>query len=102
MTWMQDLLRARKFGCGFLPINTFIPNTVKLVRNSDEGIAYFSLENDNSTPNARKAILTLARNIANQVGFAPAQSFDGNNFDPDDLDPDDGDPLQLVLPVAAE
>lgn len=102
MTWMQDLLKARRFPCGFLPLDTFIPNTVKLVRNADEGIAYFNLTNDNSPPYARKAILSLARYIANQVGVPPAQSFDNAVHDPDDRDPDDSDPLQLVLPVAAE
>lgn len=102
MSWMQDVMMARRFQCGFLPSATFIPNTVKLVRNASDGIAYFNLANDNSTPNVRKAILALARYIANQVGVPPAQAFDGSSYDADDQDPDDNDPLQLVLPVAAE
>jgi len=102
MTWMQDLMKAKRFGCGFLSSATFIPNTVRLVRNADEGIAYFTLPQDNSSPNVRKAILALSRTIANQVGIPPAQSFDGTSFDPDDVDPDDNDSIQLMLPVAAE
>ncbi len=101
MTWMQDLMKGRRFGCGFLSTTTFIPNTVRLVRHADEGIAYFNLPSDNSSPNVRKAVLSLARTIANQVGVAPTQSFDGVN-DSDDFDPDDSDSVQLMLPVAAE
>ncbi|CCB66070.1 MULTISPECIES: ParA family protein [unclassified Hyphomicrobium] len=101
MSWLQDLMNTKRFGCGFLPTTTFIPNTVRLVRNADDGIAYFNLPRDNSSPNVRAAILSLARTIANQVGVPPAQSFEGVD-DPDDFDPDGNDAIQLMLPVAAE
>lgn len=88
---IRDDLQARKFRCGFVPQMTFIPNTVRLVRRADEGIAYFSLAPD-ASPYPKRAIGKLARHIANQVGVPPAQPFD------DELD----DNQQLSLPVAAE
>jgi chromosome partitioning protein len=95
ITWVEDLIRSRGHRCGFLPPATFIPQTVKLVRSTEDGIAYFGLPNDRSTSSVRKAIGALSRHIAHAVGISPAREFDDNGYDPDD-------PLQLLLPVAAE
>jgi cellulose biosynthesis protein BcsQ len=91
---VRDELNARKIRCGFLPRMTFIPQTVKLVRQADDGIAYFSLDNDPVSLKAKHAIASLARHVASQVGIPPLQSFES--------DPDYNEPLQLDLPVAAE
>ena len=91
---VSDELRARKVRCGFLPRMTFIPQTDKMVRRSDEGIAYFSLGHDPTSLKVKQAIASLASNVAHQVGVPPLQSIES--------DPDYTEPFQLNLPVAAE
>lgn len=85
---IQDQLNARKLKCGFLPTDTFIPQTVEIVRNSNEGIAYFSLQGSQAAANAKKAIINLAEHVAAQICVARVPSFVRDQ--------------QLVLPVAAE
>ncbi|MFT3731466.1 MAG: ParA family protein [Hyphomicrobium sp.] len=85
---IQDQINLRNLKCGFLPSQTFIPQTVAMVRNSEEGIAYFSLQGSQPAANAKQAIVTLAEHVAAQICVPRVPSFARD--------------LQLVLPVAAE
>jgi cellulose biosynthesis protein BcsQ len=91
---VSDELRARKVRCGFLPKMTFIPQTDKLVRRSDEGIAYFTLGNDSVSLKTKQAIAALASNIAHQVGVPPLQAYETEIAY--------AEPVQLSFAVAAE
>jgi cellulose biosynthesis protein BcsQ len=85
---IQDQLKLRQLKCGFLPTETFIPQSVAVVRNPEEGIAYFSLHGSQQAANAKQAIIALAEHVAAQVCVPKTPSFARN--------------LQLVFPVAAE
>jgi chromosome partitioning protein len=85
---VEDQLRARNLACGFLPQASFIPQTVNMTRNADEGIAYYSLSGTQPAVNAKRAIACLAEHVAAQVCVPRSPAFDKS--------------LQLVLPVAAE
>lgn len=92
MQLIRDQFAARKYKCGLLPTSTFIPQTQALVRDPDEGIAYFSLRRDDSSVKAKTAIACLAEKVAHQVGVAPVAAFDTG----------DAQVLQLNFPGAAE
>lgn len=85
---IQDQLNLRQLKCGFSPISTFIPQTVNMVSNSDEGIAYFSLKGSDTAIRTKIAIIELAEYVAAQVGVPKTPNFT--------VQP------QLVFPVAAE
>lgn len=77
---ISDQLEARKIKCGLLPRGTFIPQTVSLVREATEGIAFFNLGGGDTAIRAKDSIARLAQHVAFQVGVAPAQYF-GDGFD---------------------
>lgn len=83
---LKGQLEERNYGCGFLPSETFIPQTVDVVRNSESGIAYFNLGGTTTGAKAKQAIVTLAEHVASELGLAKRPNFAAN--------------LQLVLPVA--
>ena len=93
-TWLsvarevEDQLKARNLKCGFLPADTFIPQTVDMTRNADEGIAYYSLRGSQPAAKAKQAIARLAEHVAAQVCVPRNPALNRS--------------LQLVLPVAAE
>jgi hypothetical protein len=58
-----------------LPAECFIPQTVALVREADEGIAYFVMGNIQPEIQARNAIMALAIYVANHMGLPPGQAF---------------------------
>jgi chromosome partitioning protein len=70
-----DELRIGGFQTGLLPANTFIPQTVALVKEAGEGIAYFVLGNNQQEVQAREAIAALGTYIAQHMGIPPAQAF---------------------------
>jgi hypothetical protein len=65
---------------------------VALVREADDGIAYFNLRNDAVSQGAKNAIAELAHSVAHQAGVAPLLAYEVG----------DNEPVQLTLPVAAE
>jgi chromosome partitioning protein len=89
---ITDELKSKNIRCGFLPARTFIPQTVVLVREADEGIAYFNLGNDPVSQNAKKAIAELAHSVAHQAGVAPLLAYEVT----------ESESIQLPLLVAAE
>lgn len=89
---ITDELKNKNIKCGFLPTRTFIPQTVALVREADEGISYFNLRNDAQSQKAKNAIAELAHSVAHQAGVAPLLAYEVSG----------SEPVQLTLPVAAE
>lgn len=85
---VRDQLNARRLDCGFLPLGAFVPQTVALTQNSDEGIGYYSLSGSEAAAKAKRAVAVLAEHVAAQVGVPKTPNFNRN--------------LQLVFPVAAE
>jgi chromosome partitioning protein len=85
---VEDQMRARRLDCGFLPLETFVPQTVAFAQNSEDGIGYYSLGGSDAAAKAKRAVATLAEHIAAQVGVPKTPNFGRN--------------LQLVFPVAAE
>ncbi len=88
---IRDRFAGKPYSCGLLSKTTFIPQTQALVRDADEGIAYFSLGKDSSSMKAKSAIAALAEVVAHQVGVSPVASYD-----------DSENIAQLNLPGAAE
>lgn len=88
VTEVEDQLRARKLDCGFLPLDTFIPQTINLTQNADNGIGYYSLKGNQQAINAKRSVAALAEHVAAQVCVPRAPNFNRDN--------------QLVFPVAAE
>ncbi len=88
---IRDQFSGRSYSCGLLSARTFIPQTQALVRNPDDGIAYFSLGRDSSSMKAKTAIAALAEVVAHQVGVSPVASYEASE-----------NVRQLNLPVAAE
>jgi cellulose biosynthesis protein BcsQ len=85
---VEDQMRARRVDCGFLPLGTFIPQTVAFTQNSEDGIGYYSLGGSEAAVKAKMAVAALAEHVAAQVGVPKTPNFNRN--------------LQLVFPVAAE
>jgi hypothetical protein len=83
---VQDELRLRQLDCGFLPNDTFIPQTVNIV--GQTGIAYFGLHGSQPAANAKRAITCLAERVARRMGVPEVPSFKRDD--------------QLAFPVAAE
>lgn len=69
---LSDDMRGRAFNVGLLPQGTYIPQTTALVREADEGIAYFVMGHNQQEEQARTAIATLSEYIANQMGIPRA------------------------------
>ena len=72
---IEDDLRKRKIDAGLLPSDTFVPQTVALVREADEGIAYLVMNNTQQEVQARNAVAALATYVAGQMGLPPKQAF---------------------------
>lgn len=53
-------------GLHVLPVQTFVPHTVEIVKNADEGIAYLVMPN-NDRMKVREAIKSLAEYVATQM-----------------------------------
>jgi hypothetical protein len=53
----------------------FVPRTVQLVRQADEGIAYIVMRDDQSHRQIREAIESLASCVAGQMGLPPPPNF---------------------------
>lgn len=71
---LQDDLRMRRFDTGLMPDYTFVPQTVAFVRNAEEGIAYFVMDNSDQAQVAKEAIKNLSCDVAAQVGVPPLQA----------------------------
>lgn len=85
---VEDQLNVRHLDCGFLPPETFIPQTISFTQNSEDGIAYYSLTGSQQAANAKRSVIALAEHVAAQVGVPRTPNFNRN--------------LQLVFPAAAE
>ncbi|MDQ8700117.1 ParA family protein [Hyphomicrobium sp. LHD-15] len=68
---IADRLREMKVGYGMLPNILFFPQTVELVRDATDGIAYFVMANNDSGKKARTAIEALSTYIAQHIGLPP-------------------------------
>lgn len=68
---IRDRLAEMKVGYGLLPTQLFFPQTVALVRDASEGIAYFAMGNDDQERRARAAIDALSTYLAQQMGIPP-------------------------------
>ncbi|HEX2842633.1 ParA family protein [Hyphomicrobium sp.] len=68
---ISDRLKEMKVGYGLLPEQLFFPQTVALVRDASEGIAYFVMDNDDAGRNARAAIEGLSTYLAQHMGIPP-------------------------------
>lgn len=66
-----DRLKQMKVGYGVLPEQLFFPQTTSLVRDAEEGIAYFVMDNDDGGKRARAAIEALSTHIAQHMGIPP-------------------------------
>jgi chromosome partitioning protein len=65
---IRDALQANGVDAGLLLSNTFVPHTVEMVREADEGIAYLFMTDGERHRRVRGAIDQLASYIANQMG----------------------------------
>ncbi len=71
---IEDDLRKRSVDCALLPSRAFVPQTVALVREADEGIAYLVMNNTQQEVQARDAVAALATYVAAQMGLPPTQT----------------------------
>lgn len=69
-----DRFKEMKVSYGVLPEQLFFPQTTSLVRDAEEGIAYFVMKNDDGGTNARNAIEALSTYIAQHIGIPPDPS----------------------------
>ncbi len=68
-TRIRDQLRARGMNFELLPDAQHFPHTVAFVRDSDDGIAYFVMDNSAPAQQAKAAIATLSDFIAGRMGI---------------------------------
>lgn len=68
-TRIRDQLRARGMEYELLPDDQHFPHTVAVVRDSDEGIAYFVMDSTGPAQQAKIAIATLSNFIAGRMGI---------------------------------
>lgn len=62
----QATLERLNVGLHVLPVETFVPHTVEIVKNADEGIAYLVMPNTDRMK-VREAIKSLALYVANKM-----------------------------------
>ena len=75
MQKIRDELRDRALDTILLDESTYVPQTVALVREADEGIAYFVMGNSQQEVQARDAVAKLSRYVASQMGIPTALGF---------------------------
>jgi chromosome partitioning protein len=63
---VQSTLERLNVGLHILPAETFVPHTVEIVKNADEGIAYLVMPNADRM-RVREAIQSLAQYVATQM-----------------------------------
>lgn len=66
---IQDHLKAMNFGFSLLPRAQYFPQTVSVVRDSEEGIAYFVMNKNSQSTNAKTAVASLADYVAGSMGI---------------------------------
>lgn len=75
MQKISDELRDRALNTILLDESTYVPQTVALVREADEGIAYLVMGNSQQEVQARDAVAKLSRYVASQMGIPTAPGF---------------------------
>ena len=68
LAFLTQQLAGNRSGLAVLHQDNFVPMTVQIVENADQGIAYIMMP-DNDRVGVREAIETLARTIAGQMGL---------------------------------
>ncbi len=66
LTLAQAALKRLNVGLHIMPFDTFVPHTVEIVKNADEGIAYLVMPSTDRMK-VREAITSLALYVANQM-----------------------------------
>lgn len=80
--FVEDRMRGKDYKCGFLPARAFIPQSAAFTRNPEDGIAWFSMGENQNNRSAKLSIENLSRYIAEQMGLAPLRTFDDDGGDP--------------------